>query len=416
MKTTKVLFIFWMFSCFLMIQKSSLALTSTPMDKAVHPSRYATQGILFDFYGFLQASWLGATHGIDSFSQPNMSAYTAAGNPVTNPNYNQAQAAFNVAQSRFGFLTRPSEHVLGRLEFDFISPTFTQASPTTQAMPRLRIVAIDYQMNDALTLRFGQHWDVVSPLGPFTYNWVGHYFESGDLGFMRIQATAFWKRENFEHTVSVGMPTANATATNNYINFSIIPTLTIRESLTYSDVNLIGISAIGAILKNSVNSKTQYFAGVFTAFWEHHFPNQFQIRSEGYFGRDTYNLGLFGLGYSNGVGTQPNEAGGYISARKAINETLAIFGGLGGAWILNPEGMAASYTTNYMIASPSTGPGMEYNLTARAGIENQLTKSLVVFGELAYLNSYYHFTASTPAVDDPNSKAGLVQTGVKLDF
>lgn len=399
-----------------MTERNGIALTSAPTDKSINQSRFSVEGAHFDFYGFLQFSWIGATHGIDSFSQPNMSAYTAAGNPVTNPNFNRVQAAFNVAQSRFGFISRPSDHVLGKIEFDFISPTFTQSSPTTQAMPRLRIVAIDYQIHDELTLRFGQHWDVVSPLGPFTYDWVGHYFESGDLGFMRIQATAFWKKESFEHTVSVGMPAANATATNNYINLSIFPTLTIRESFYYSHLNLVGISAIGAILKDSVQSKHQYFSGAFTGFWEHHFSDQLQIRSEGYIGKNTYNLGLFGLGYSNGLGAQPNEAGGYISARKAFRETVAIFGGVGGAWILNPEGIFSSYTSNYSIANPSTGPGMEYNLTARLGIENQLTKSLVIFGETAYLNSKYHFTSATPKAYDPNAKAGLIQTGVKLDF
>ncbi len=140
----------------------------------------------FCFYGFLLPTLSVASQGVESFSQPNQSAFTAAANPALLGNHTAARSSFQIAQSRMGFVVRPETKTNGRLEFDFID--FTKATPTTAALPRVRRALIEHSLSDSLTLRMGQDWDLVSPLAPHTYNYVGHYFQSGDIAFMRIQA------------------------------------------------------------------------------------------------------------------------------------------------------------------------------------------------------------------------------------
>ena len=75
------------------------------------------------FYGFLIPTLSVATEGVESFSQPNQSAFTAAANPALLANRTAARSSFQVAQSRIGFVVRPEAKTNGRLEFDFIDFT-----------------------------------------------------------------------------------------------------------------------------------------------------------------------------------------------------------------------------------------------------------------------------------------------------
>ena len=136
--------------------------------------------------GFLKFGAVAASRAVDSFGNTNMSAPTVASSSNALGS-NLARGTFQIAQSRFGAWIDQGK-VKGHLEFDLID--FAKASPVTQIFPRLRIADLDYQIDDSQTVSFGQDWDLfASPYRPFTYNFVGFFFQSGNVGFMRNQVT-----------------------------------------------------------------------------------------------------------------------------------------------------------------------------------------------------------------------------------
>src|SRR5688572_700040 len=80
-------------------------------------------------YGFIIPTWTLASGAVASFSQPNSSAYPAAGNPAVDISRDAGRSTFQVAQSRIGIHITPTTKARGDLEFDFID--FSKASPTT---------------------------------------------------------------------------------------------------------------------------------------------------------------------------------------------------------------------------------------------------------------------------------------------
>ncbi len=70
----------------------------------------------------------------------NLSAPTNV-SPSSVADSQRGRDSFQVAQSRLGLLIE-NGRVAAHFEFDFID--FSKASPTTQAVPRLRIANLDY--------------------------------------------------------------------------------------------------------------------------------------------------------------------------------------------------------------------------------------------------------------------------------
>jgi hypothetical protein len=367
-------------------------------------------------YGFIQPSWIGASTGVDSFSQPNMSAYTAASNPVLDPNFNRAQSSFQVAQSRFGLLVKPEEKFSGRIEMDFVN--FSKASPTTQALPRLRRASIDYKTSENVTFRFGQDWDLMQAQMPFTYNWVGHYFETGDIGFMRIQAMALVQSGDFEHGFAVGLPTSNGDPANNAIEVGMVPTVSFREVYKSHEGTQLGFAVIGSSLLPASKTGDRFFAGAGTLFGGTKVTPALEILAKAYIGQNTSNLGMLGLGYTNGISPSIREAGGYLTGRATLSESIALFGGLGGSWVLNTSDLSPSYNVSaagaYSLSG--NGTGILYNLTARLGGEWKAEKNLAFFLELASLHTKYQLLAADLSRTDPMRQSLVTQTGVQLNF
>ena len=105
-----------------------LALVSTGAGAADSP---------FKFYGFVLPYFSVTSGAVETFSQQNEGAVTAAANPaIAGANVGSARSTFQVAQSRFGFTVDPTADIQARIEMDFID--FSKASPTTAAVPRLR--------------------------------------------------------------------------------------------------------------------------------------------------------------------------------------------------------------------------------------------------------------------------------------
>jgi len=363
-------------------------------------------------YGFLLPTYTLSDAGVESFSQQNAGAYTAAGNPVQAGSPSQARSTFQVAQSRFGFLIEPEPSIKGRLEFDFID--FSKSSPTTAALPRLRRAVVDIIASDSLRFRFGQDWDLISPLGPHGFNLVGHYFQSGDIGFMRIQAQALLTAGNWEHAIALGLPGNNNSATDANLELTVLPTISFRETYRESKLAEWGFSGIAASLRSSLSTADRIFAGAVTLFGLWKPVEGLELRSEMYFGQNTSNLGALGLGFANHSAPAIQEVGAYVTGRYSLSTSLAVFTGAGGSWVLNPEDMLSSYTSTGSLSN--TGPGLERNWTTRLGLEWAPFPSLVAFTELAGLFSRHHLLPRDQAEHTNDREAWIAQSGVMLSF
>lgn len=366
-------------------------------------------------YGFLVPSWSLGSEGVESFSQPNLSAPTAAANPMVGVKPTESRSSFQVAQSRFGFLIKPTNEATGRMEFDFID--FTKSTPTTAALPRVRRAVIEYEANPGLTIRLGQDWDLVSPLAPHSYNYVGHYFETGDIGFMRIQAQALLKTGQWEHAIALGMPGNNNSAADGILEMGLVPTIALRETFQGAAKSQYGASVLIATPKRDLTTDARLFAGALTGFASVPVGDTLEFHSEVYVGQNTNNLGMLGLAFGNAAAQETREAGAYVTAKKTFGNS-AVFAGVGGAWILDPATMLASYTTSTggVSSLAGTGPGIESNFTARIGYENKLTSNLLFFGELSTFFTRHHLLPADLGSVNPSRTAFVAQTGLQLSF
>jgi hypothetical protein len=366
-------------------------------------------------YGFLMPTLSLDSSGVESFSQPNASAYTAAGNPALRRGSADAQTSWEVAQSRVGMKWTQSEGVEALAEFDFID--FSKSAPTTSALPRVRRMLVQWAGTDGWKFQVGQDWDLVSPLAPFTYNLVGHYFQSGDIAFMRIQALALKTSGDFESGWAIGMPAQNALAAPSGVELGRWPTLAWRGTWKIAADSKVGLSTLVASIEPSPTDSFRIFGGVVTAFGEGSWGKTRWV-SEAYFGQNTFNLGMMGLSMGDRNHPRVREAGAYVSWKHPITDETRFFGGIGAAWALNPDSVQPSYSRNGGTAtlnSPSTGPGISRNLTLRVGMEHDLKPGLVVFGEGAFLSTTHRLLAQDSAVD-PHRTAWIASIGVKFNF
>lgn len=357
-------------------------------------------------YGFLLPNVLVSTGAVESFSQQNMSAPTAAANPTVSLAGNRARSTFQVAQSRIGTKIISNEKATGQIEFDFID--FTKASPTTASVPRVRIAKIEYSLDDANKIVFGQDWDLFSPLGPHSMNFVGHYFEAGDAGFMRQQLQLISKFGDIETAAALGLPSANATTKDSAIEVGKYPTLALRAGMKKSDGTQFGASLIGTRIETQVVDRTRlnaYGTNLFAQFK----IGAYEARSEAIFGQNLSNLGALTLGYGYGA-TSIREASGWISVKGPLVDQWSIFSGAGLARVTNASKVAVS------AASPTTGPGIRSNLTARLGVEHKIQDGLSFFFEDSVFQTRHQLAAADLAKHSPVRRAMVMSSGLMLTF
>ena len=369
----------------------------------------------FRFYGFLLPSFTYGTQEVESFSRQNAVAYTAVSNPVLSSSPERSTLTLQLEQSRFGFTIGEGSPTSGTLEFDFIDTSKSQA--WVNAYPRLRRAFIEYRLDPENKIQMGQDWDIFSPLMPHTYNLVGHYFESGDVGFMRQQLV--WMNQSQEHrqwAIALGMPGSNPTPQFSSKEISLTPTLALRLTEMHSG-NRYGFSILGTSLLVNKETGQRLFAGGVNLFLEHRM-GAFDLRSELYLGKNLNNLGTHGLSYGE-VGHDLAEWGGWVTGLYHVNETFGIFGGMGISKIIHPEKLLPSYTRDATtgVASLSThGPGIEQNGTLRLGLEQALKADLKAYIEGAYLNTIHHLASSDQAGVNPRREAVITQVGMMYTF
>ncbi|MBD3419741.1 MAG: hypothetical protein GF398_06450 [Chitinivibrionales bacterium] len=132
-------------------------------------------------YGFLKGDMYFSTDGLNSWGSGSIvAAARATGSDET-------AYALSAQHSRFGLKgSAPvgNMQIGGVLELDFFS---TKSLTNANANPRIRLGYAWIELIKGLQLRFGQQWDLFSPLNPSTNNTNANLWYNGNYGFRRPQ-------------------------------------------------------------------------------------------------------------------------------------------------------------------------------------------------------------------------------------
>lgn len=341
-------------------------------------------------YAWIKPTMIVSGSPVESFGQPNMTAVTAAGNPVLTAIQDEAAMTFQVAQSRLGFWFNEKAPIRGQFELDFID--FTKSSPTVGALPRLRIGKVEWAFSDSTVLMAGQDWDLFAPVNPYTVDIVAVAFQAGNTAFMRQQAKLIWHNESLELGGAIGLAGINNAAKALVPEYSRIPTLAGRAAILFGAAGRVGVSAIATSWRFAPDTPTERkaLAGAAGLYGDVTPLERFNLRFEAYYGQNFANLGSLSLGTGNAA-EDIKEVGGFLSAKYGFTDAHALYMLAGAAKVLNDEDVVPSYTygTVAMGVIPAestatvagTGAGMTSNLTARLGYEYRYDKTIALMAE-----------------------------------
>jgi hypothetical protein len=352
---------------------------------------------LIKIYGIVRPVVTFSGSALESFSNPNASAPTAAANPVLANLADESRLTFQVAQSRFGLWVNEGGDVRGHLEFDFID--FAKSSPTVQALVRLRIAAVEWSPASTVTLSAGQDWDLPTPINPFGLNLVGGAFQAGNTGFMRQQIKALFKpADALEIGFAVGLQSANAGPKDAAVELARFPSLALRITALLGSAGRVGIGGIATQLRlNPGPMQERTFAGAGNVFGEITPTATTSIRFEGYIGSNLANIGVLALGQGR-VGQDIPEVGGFLSVRQGFLSNHALYATFGHAHALHPSDVAPSYSYPDMdmaAVAAGTGPGIRWNQVLRVGYEWKPLKPLALA-----LEGFWYRTSHALTADD----------------
>jgi len=136
-------------------------------------------------YGFVKGEMVYATKVVYSWGNSNLSA------PQFASDYENAVIGFTGQHTRFGLRGSAGEDVKagGRIELDFYGGAFD-----TNIKPRMRL-AYAWFSKENIEMRFGQQWDLFSPVNASTNNTNGNMWFAGNRGFRRGQIQFIYKAE-----------------------------------------------------------------------------------------------------------------------------------------------------------------------------------------------------------------------------
>ncbi len=341
------------------------------------------------FYGRLKLNMIGSDNALNSFNNINMSAPTSATNTDLYTGEDGDRLSFQAVQSRFGGKIKMNPHVMGLIEMDFVD--FAQASPTTSAHPRLRRAFIEHKLSENFTLQVGQDWDLFSGLNPKLFNYVGNYFNAGNIGFMRQQIIGKYKLNKDQLSFAIAQAGKSSAHTETELENDKHASLT----AVYEKAVSAGIIQLGVIAsERSFNNQLQKIWGVSLGAKLNYGKNQ--IIAEFYNGEGLNKLALLSLPNNNFA----HEYGGYITSQYELNESNYIFAGIGVAKTQNP-GLSSYDAVNEKFANL----GAKANTNVRGGhVYKQ--DGVEYYTELTYYETEY----------EDSFKATSIELGTLLYF
>jgi hypothetical protein len=368
---------------------------------------------------------VASSGAVESYSQPNAVAVTAAGNPVFSNSPDSARYSLQVAQSRVGFWLNEKGRVRAQVEVDFVD--FTKATPTVASLPRLRLARVDYAFHPHHTLSLGQDWDLHAPLNPHGINLVGALFLGGNTAFMRQQLKYLYATPVLELGVSLGFPAPNNTAKDGAFELDFLPTLAVRGAYKFGK-SRVGASAIATRVPFNLGLADERLREAFSVslFSELSPSAETNVRVELNAGQNSANLGLLSLAQGR-LAEDLHEVGGFLSVRQVIAGPHAVYGMAGYQKVLEPEKVVPGYgyvSTPTSGETPAfstpalsgTGPGLLHNGSVRLGYEFRPHRKLAFVVEGFLFHSRFRLQDVDAArVGAARTSLGI-ETGALLTF
>ncbi|MBC7794173.1 MAG: hypothetical protein H7Z43_10735, partial [Clostridia bacterium] len=351
-------------------------------------------------------------------------AITAAANPRLSTLSDEARLTFQVAQSRFGLWFGEGKPVRGLIEIDFID--FTKASPTVQAVPRLRIAKVEVDLLDnKLLLIAGQDWDLYQPVNHHGINIVGGAFLNGNTGFMRQQIKLIYNNGKIEAGAAVGLQGINATPRDAGIELSRFPSFAARMAYVPNAKSRIGMSAIASDFKffnAAFTESRRAFSGSAGIYGNLAISPSTNLRWEGYIARNAQNFGMLALG-SGDILHDIDEAGGFLSIRQElVNEMNWLFAYAGIAHVMNDGVVNPGYnattsaTGAVTYAASGQGFGIKQNMTGHLGYEYRPYPSLAFLVEGFFYRTNHKLIGADVGVISGGRKAAGAEVGATYTF
>lgn len=352
-------------------------------------------------YGFIKASTMYSTKAVGSFNNVNMVAPTHAV-PQGAPATESSRLSFQTQMTRIGLDLKKGDKVSAILEFDFVD--FAKSSPTTQMVPRVRIVAVTYNSSVGKFV-IGQDWDLYSPVNAYTFDYVGMYFLAGNTGFMRQQLQYLRDIGPWELGAAIGLGSANSSGADNEQELSKSPTYALRITRKLESGRA-GISGIWS--KLDYTKATTPVAGASThesygtnLFYEQTFENKtFGVRSEINYGQNLWNIGSLSVGRGDAL-KDVRELAGHFSLNYQVMENHFLFAGVGLAKADNRSEVISGNTAS-----------ISKNSVARIGWEYRLEE------DFSWISEVSRFETQTKLTDDSfrTNVTQTIETGVQLRF
>jgi len=260
----------------------SLSVTSTLM----------AQDLELKPYGFIKGEMVYATKGVYSWGNPNNNYLSA---PQIASGLDTAALGFTAQHTRFGLKGSTGEEIKagGTIELDFHTGGFD-----ANIKPRIR-QAYAWVSKGNVEARFGQQWDIFSPINATTNNTNGNMWYAGNRGFRRgqIQMRFTIPAENFKPLLQVALCEATKEAAGlGADNMSAIPMIQSRFSVTTAKNFTVGGSFVYASYEpNPDVDDDEYSTTGLCADFNLPFCPKFALKGEVNYGTNLNNANLFNI-------------------------------------------------------------------------------------------------------------------------
>jgi len=248
-----------------------------------------TQGLELKPYGFIKGDAVYSSKGVNSFGNPNLSS------PQIANGVDEAAIGFTAKHTRFGLkgLFGDEVKVGGVIELDFFSANGFDANVN----PRIRLAYASVAW-DNLELRFGQQWDIFSPLNAITNNTNGNLWFGGNLGFRRSQIQMIYKipAKEFQPMIQLALGEASREAGPGLgdDNKAVLPMVQGRFSTKFLENKTIGVYFVYAKFSPEPDtSDLDYNCSGFGADFTLLFNKYFELHGEVNMGTNLNNANLF---------------------------------------------------------------------------------------------------------------------------
>lgn len=253
------------------------------------PASIFSQGLELKPYGFVKGDAVYTSKGVNSFGNPNLSS------PQIANGVDQGAIGFTAKHTRFGLKGMFGEDIKvgGVVELDFFSANGFDSNVN----PRIRLAYASVALAD-FEFRFGQQWDIFSPLNAITNNTNGNLWFSGNLGFRRGQIQLIYKipAEDFKPMIQLAIAEATRETTSGLgdDNKALLPMVQGRLSAMFMENKTVGFYFVYA--KFSPNPDTtdfDYYCSGFGADFTLPFHKYFELHGEVNTGTNLNNANLF---------------------------------------------------------------------------------------------------------------------------